>query len=72
MSNAIMTPAAAADTPRDGLATVDEAIRYLNLSRSSVYVMLNAGTLPCRRMPGLRAVRIPWSALRLLATVQES
>jgi excisionase family DNA binding protein len=54
------------DQPRDGFATIPQAARFLQVGRSSIYAMMNAGTLPAKRLPGLRAVRIPWSVLRSL------
>jgi len=44
-----------------------EAARILNVSRSRIYEMLNAGTIPAVRLEG-RTWRIPKAALDKLAT----
>ena len=49
----------------DGLATVNEAARFLSLGRSKVYDEMNAGRLVSCKIGGAR--RIPWRALREFA-----
>jgi excisionase family DNA binding protein len=51
-----------------GFATVDEAARFLSLSRAMVHKLIANGSVPVRRYG--RAVRIPWSWLRLQAQTQ--
>jgi excisionase family DNA binding protein len=51
--------------PASPLATVPEAARYLRLSRSKVYEMLDRGELPSVYFGKSR--RVPWAALRTLA-----
>jgi excisionase family DNA binding protein len=49
-------------------ATVKEAARFLNLSRPSIYKLLNTGALDSKMF--LTARRIPWAALRRLAGME--
>lgn len=46
---------------REGLATIEEACQFLNLSRSTLYHLMNAGRLSFVSIG--RARRIPRSAL---------
>jgi excisionase family DNA binding protein len=55
------------EKPREGLATIAQAQMFLQVSRPSIYSLSENGTLPARRLPGLRSVRIPWSTLESLA-----
>lgn len=56
---------ARAELVRDGLAKVPEAARFLGISKSMVYLMVDRGDLP--HVPIGRAVRIPWAALHRYA-----
>jgi|GEM_PF-939060 len=47
--------------PRDGLATVQQAAKFLNMCRTSVYAMMRDGELPSTSIRN--AKRIPWQAL---------
>ncbi len=49
----------------EGLATVDEAARFLSLGRSKLYGLMDAGELPHCKIG--RSRRIPWQAVRKLA-----
>jgi excisionase family DNA binding protein len=51
----------------DSLATVAEAAKFLALSRSSLYELMDAGRLSYARIPGTGSRcsrRIPWRRLR--------
>ena len=53
------------NSPRDkGLATITEVARYLRLSRSKVYGMMDCGQL-CHVKIG-RSRRVPWNAVMRL------
>lgn len=54
------------DDTHQGLAAVEAAADYLSVSRSTIYSLMQNGTLPSIRLPNLRARRIPWTALREL------
>lgn len=45
----------------DGLATVEEAAAFLNVSRSQVYALADAGHLKSRRLGGV--CRILWRSI---------
>jgi excisionase family DNA binding protein len=47
---------------QDGLATIDEACRFLRVGRTLVYQLLTEHRLTSCKVGGAR--RIPWSALR--------
>jgi excisionase family DNA binding protein len=47
-------------------ATVEEAAEFLRLGRTTIYQMMDAGTLKKATFPGVRAVRIPWANLRAI------
>jgi excisionase family DNA binding protein len=49
----------------DGLATVEEAARFLSVGRSTLYGLMDAGNLPHCKIG--RSRRIPWQAVRRLA-----
>ena len=51
-------------TPRDGLATVDEAMDFLSVCRTTAYAMMKDGQLPSVQIRTSR--RIPWAALHKL------
>lgn len=51
--------------PRDGLATVEQAAKFLNICRTSVYAMVRDGELAAVKIRN--AKRIPWSALHKIA-----
>jgi excisionase family DNA binding protein len=46
----------------DGFANLFEASMYLRISRSAIYILMNAGELPFAKFGKSR--RIPWEALR--------
>jgi excisionase family DNA binding protein len=46
------------------LATVQQAVAFANVSRSTIYALMDTGKLANVRIGGAR--RIPWSALREL------
>lgn len=54
-----------AETPRDGLATVEQAAKFLHICRTSVYAMVRDGELAAVKIRN--AKRIPWSALHKIA-----
>lgn len=56
-------------TLEPGLLTVEEAARYLSLSRSKTYQLIRSGVLPTIRI-GLRSRRISRSVL--LAWIEEN
>lgn len=56
---------AATETPRDGLATVEQAATFLQICRTSVYAMVRDGELAAVKIRN--AKRIPWSALHKIA-----
>ncbi len=64
-----MISAMETDMPADHrpLATVMEAAKYLNLSRSAVYLLLDTGRIRYCRLPGSGNVRkhrrIPWAEI---------
>jgi excisionase family DNA binding protein len=60
-----------AGTESGGLATVDQAAAFLQLSRTSVYGLMSAGTLPFIRIEGLNCRRIRWEVLRAIAAGQQ-
>jgi excisionase family DNA binding protein len=45
-----------------GFATIDQAARFLSLSRATVYNLMDGGELPWAKFG--RARRIPWDAIR--------
>ena len=49
----------------EGFAAIGEVCRYLSLSRSKVYRLMDEGKLPFARIG--RARRVPWSALKEFA-----
>lgn len=49
----------------DGMATVEEASRFLSLGRSKLYSLMDAGELTYAKIG--KARRIPWQAVRRLA-----
>lgn len=49
------------EIPKDGLATVEQAAKFLSLCRTSVYAMMRDGQLPHTSIRNAR--RIPWVAL---------
>jgi excisionase family DNA binding protein len=51
-------------TPRQGLATVPEVAIYLNVSRATVYAIMDAGDLRYTKLGKCR--RIPWDAVERL------
>lgn len=53
------------ETPRDGLATVEQAATFLNLCRTSVYAMMRDNQLVAVKIRN--AKRIPWVALHKIA-----
>ena len=53
---------AASDLAANGNAKIEEACRFLGVGRSTLYVLLNNGSLPAVRIG--RCIRIPWNALR--------
>lgn len=46
----------------DGMAKVEEGERFLSVSRSTLYTLMDAGELPYCKIG--RARRIPWRALK--------
>lgn len=48
----------------EGLATLKEAQRFLRVSQSTIYVLMQSGELASTKIG--RSRRIPWSALREL------
>jgi excisionase family DNA binding protein len=44
-----------------GFATVDEAAKFLALSRAMIHKLIASGIVPAKRFG--RAIRIPWSWL---------
>ena len=46
----------------DGFARIMEAADFLNVSRATIYVLMNDGTLPSKKIG--RSRRIPWNGLR--------
>jgi excisionase family DNA binding protein len=64
---AALTPADRATAPMQGLARVVDAERYLNVSRATVYNLMENGTL--RYVKIGRSRRIPWTELQRLAGV---
>ncbi len=50
---------------RDGLATIIEVSRYLRISRTAIYGLMDAGKLPFLRIG--RSRRIAWSEVKALA-----
>jgi excisionase family DNA binding protein len=69
MSATDTRPSAAEQSLPQGFATIVQAAKYLQVGRSTIYAMMGAGTLPAKRLPGIRAVRIPWTALHALVAV---
>lgn len=53
------------------LITVEDAARRLGISRTSAYELVKAGTLPARRLPGLRIVRVRVEDVEKLARGEE-
>ena len=51
---------------RDSLMTVPEVAEFLRVARSSVYVLIDNGSLPYIRFPGMRSRRISRSAVEEL------
>jgi excisionase family DNA binding protein len=49
---------------RDGLAKIGDACRFLSVSRSTLYSLMDKGVLPYAKIGGSR--RIPWRALETL------
>jgi excisionase family DNA binding protein len=49
----------------EGFATVEEAAKFLGLSRASVYVLMNDGELASAKFG--KARRIPWTSVRTYA-----
>jgi excisionase family DNA binding protein len=45
----------------DGLTSIEDAMRFLGVSRATVYVLMDAGSLPYVKIRGCR--RIPRNAL---------
>ena len=54
--------------PTDGLATVPDAMRFLVLSRQTIYTLMNNGTIPSCKIGGSR--RVAWAALRRYVSEQ--
>jgi excisionase family DNA binding protein len=71
MSATTATSPAAVPPVTEGFATILQAAKFLHVGRSSIYAMMNAGSLPAKRLPGIRAVRIPWSALYALVSAAD-
>lgn len=55
----------AQSAPREGLATVKQAVKFLEIGRTSVYAMMRDGELPSTSIRN--AKRIPWAALHKIA-----
>jgi excisionase family DNA binding protein len=55
--------------PKTGLASIPNAAAFLSISVGKLYMMLNAGEIPCKRFG--RSVRIPWAWLNQQAEVSE-
>ena len=55
---------ATATAPRTGLATVKEAIDFLNCSRTSLYKLIEEGQLKATKIGRMRRVR--WDSLHRL------
>jgi excisionase family DNA binding protein len=53
------------DLAADGLASLREAGRFLSVSRTTLYELMNDGALPYCKIRGAR--RIPWAALKAFA-----
>jgi excisionase family DNA binding protein len=53
--------------PHQGLATVQQAMNHLQVSRTTLWKMTSEGALPVKRLPGCRAIRIPWQSLNDLS-----
>lgn len=51
--------------PREGLATVDDAVEFLQIGRSKVYEIINSGTIAIVEVCGVK--RLPWPVLHELA-----
>ena len=49
----------------DGLATVMEAAKFLNVGRSTIYLLMDQGELTYSKIGRCR--RIPWKTIRQLA-----
>ncbi len=60
-----MQTVSSVETPRDGLATVEQAAKFLNICRTSVYAMVRDGELAAVKIRN--AKRIPWVALHKIA-----
>jgi excisionase family DNA binding protein len=53
------------DSPGQALATVAQAAAYLNVCKTTIYDLTDAGDLPFLRIKSVRRIR--WSDLRRLA-----
>jgi excisionase family DNA binding protein len=53
------------EAPRSGLATVEQAAKFLNLCRTTIYAMLRDNQLAAVKIRN--ATRIPWGALHSIA-----
>ena len=59
------TTAPTTTPPRDGLATVEQAAKFLHVCRTSVYAMMRDNELSNVKIRNAR--RIPWHELHKLA-----
>lgn len=50
------------DIMAEGLATVEDVMSFLKVSRQTVYTLMNRGDLPYVRLT--RARRVPWLVLK--------
>ncbi len=55
----------AADLVQDGFASVTEAMRYLSISRTTLYALMDGSQLAYAKVG--RSRRIPWRALHAFA-----
>ncbi len=54
-----------AASPREGLATVEQAAKFLTIGRTTIYAMIRDGQLPATTIRNAR--RIPWPALHKIS-----
>lgn len=60
-----MATAQSSVVPREGLASINEASRFLKVCRASVYSMIRDGQLPSTSIRNAR--RVPWPALHKIS-----
>ncbi len=51
---------------QERFVTVRELAEYLHVSKRQIHKLVSAGVVEARRVPGMRALRIPTSAARKL------